>query len=124
MEKPDLDRLIPIMPKTVLEEYICTGAGIMGFPPLVSHWLTTSTHPEVERFVNDLKEYTVRSYRAALRRQRIMNDHAGEFYQNGNKLVRMRAVIDPVLKGYNPKCFQDPSAINDTKRKEPKLFIP
>lgn len=112
------------MPSTVLEEYIGTGAGIMGFSPLVEHWLTTSAHPEVERFVNDLKTYTVNTYRAALKRQQVINDHAGEYYKNGNKNVRMRGVIDPILKAYNQKCFEDPHAINDTERKEPRLFIP
>jgi len=123
MKKPELDDLLPIMPATVREEYIASGGAIVGMPPLVKHWLTTSTDWRVEKFVQDVKAYVAWMYRAALRRQKIMNDCAGELHANGNKVVRTRAVIDPVLKAFNKKCFTDQHAIEDTKRKEPRIFI-
>lgn len=126
MEHLSVDNLIPIMPETVREEYMLAGdASIFGFSPLVKHWLQTSQDPRVEKWRNDLREYTRRAYREAMRRQKKMNEAAPEFYEGtGKRPIRTKAVIDPVLMAFNRKCFKDPGAILDTQRKEPKLFIP
>ncbi len=86
-------------------------------------WLETSTIPEVEKWRTDLKAYARAQYERGLRRQKIMNDAAGEFYGGENGLIRHRGVIDPVVMAHNRKCFDNPEAIRDTEKKEPKLFI-
>ena len=124
MRKPDLDELIPIMPSTVLQEYISAGAGIVGIPPLTKHWLETSSDIRVERWVENLKRYVAWAYRKALRRQQAMIPAAQELYGSQQRgLVRNRGVIDPVLKAFNKQCFSDPGRLKDTMTKEPKLFI-
>jgi len=124
MIKPNVNDLIPYMPTAVLREFVAHGGDIWGIQaPSVKRWLQKSTHPFVEAWCDYVRRYVDWVYTAALKRQRIMNDAAPEFYGNGNSRVRTVGVHDPVLRAFNPKCFEDQEAINDTKKQEPKLFI-
>ncbi len=124
MQKPEINDLLPYMPSTVREEFIAHGGDIWGIKaPLVSDWLQKSTHPVVERWCENVRRYVCAIYRDALKRQEIMNGAAGEFYANGNPMVRTVGVHDQVLRAFNPQCFSDPAAIKDTQKQEPRLFI-
>lgn len=118
------------MPSSVREEYRLHGdASIIGFSPLVKHWLKTSQHPRIVRWREELKKHTARELAAAMRRQERMCDLAKEAYANSTRgMIRRQAVIDPVIKGWmetkhGSNVWKDKDSLADTKKIHSKLFI-
>lgn len=128
--RPHADELLPFMPKEVRDEYVMHDPEVEGFTPLVKHWITTSTNPFVEKWVERLKIWSALQYEAALKEQEKMSEIARQLYAKAKEGagIRQSAVLHPVVKRrmelhHGRTIWHDPDALTDTKKQAPKIFI-
>lgn len=117
------------MPTDVLREYFQHDPEVEGFTPRIKHWLLTSSKPFVQRWVDRLRVWSAKQLEDAIREQVRMSEIARELYHDSTRgKIRHKAVIHPLIMHHMRKIdgrevWNDPTAIADTQRHQPKLFI-
>jgi hypothetical protein len=126
MEQPHADDLIPLMPESVLEEYVATGGGLFGLSDGVKDWIKKSTNPTVEKWRDDLKLWAALQFEAALKWQEKAVDLAHQFPASDGSIREVTVPIHPLIKAWmetkDRNAWKDPDSLADTRRNHPKLF--